>query len=262
MAAQLQQAAHVVLAAAAPTLETLCMYGTSFDTVYHLFSFPVLRAMCIEVTFPFPDDGYATLPSLRRLHIRGWSDHTHYSPALTHLRVTEINKDRGVVDFIRKGFHMSVTDYRDNGLSFDPVDTNTISERQAGDAAKPLPKLQIVIVQPTKTPSGGICGSDRIANFQLKRELKDIARECADGAGTGRLYVLPSTTTLYTASEARLDWLDVVNGGNGPWATPEERAAMARARNTIVKHVNSVADGHPLQCFAICNSGYKAVCTK
>ncbi|GJE99625.1 hypothetical protein PsYK624_158960 [Phanerochaete sordida] len=249
-ALRLQETIRSLLAMAAPTLQTLALYGTHFDVVAPEFTFPLLEALCVE-RFNIMRKDFSILPSLRRLHLTEYSGWPGFwtllaqaAPALTHIRLTGLSQDVDLPRIIRNLLDLPVPDTPETRMSLDLIPPYPPGAPEAA-AADALSSLRTIIVEPHEYQGGGFCGTGMIMHIQMKCGLGATAQECKQGLGRGVLYLLPDTAG-YPVSEARREWLKLVEGGSGPWVTPEERAvrpplaaAAVVRKPTMTTRINS-----------------------
>ncbi|GJE99626.1 hypothetical protein PsYK624_158970 [Phanerochaete sordida] len=215
---RLHEALRSLLTTAAPTVQALTLFNSCLDIIGSDVTFPLLEDLCIG-RFNACAGDFPLLPSLRRLHISQedcwgtfWPQLTQLAPPLTHIRLTGVSQDADFPRLLR--FLLGL---RNPGVTEDIE----------------LSRLRCVIAEPLE--------DKRCCNIAIVKALvRAVVEECKQGAGRGMLYVLPDIVE-YPVSEAQREWLELVEGGNGPWATPEERAARPLPPPAVV-HKRTMTD--------------------
>ncbi|GJE99623.1 hypothetical protein PsYK624_158940 [Phanerochaete sordida] len=217
--AELQQSIDKVLAAAAPNVKTLVIQEPRYSLFSAKLVFPALRDLTInEADFDFsPNPSH--FPSLRRMHISSyfaghtgdfWLELAHFAPGLTHLRLSGVTHSTDVPSFLQVLLHIS----SDNPLAVSP-------DPEASAIAEKLLALRHVVVQPLDYQNKGLCGTGRVMHRRMMKELRSVAEASGRGKGVGKLRLMPKGR-YYGFEDAWKDWLDVIEGGAGPWAAGEE----------------------------------------
>ncbi|GJE99618.1 hypothetical protein PsYK624_158890 [Phanerochaete sordida] len=243
-ASRRQEAIRKLLAAAAHSLRTLTLYWTALDLVASELAFPLLEDLSVE-RFDSIGRGLPILPSLHRLHLTqyfGWSGFwpllASVAPALTHVRLTGLSQDTELARFLRNLFDLPVPANAESVMTPGLVPPYPPGTPEAA-AAKMLSSLRTVIAEPVEYTSNSVYADGLVTNLQMKAGLAVAANECRQGAGKGMLYILPDTFE-YLVSEALREWLELVEGGSGPWATTEEHATRCHigCEPTIIDSIN------------------------
>lgn len=209
-----------VLLAAAPTLCTLFLHDSSFiGSMIGGISFPTLTSLSLPELRPALGSAACThLPSLRRLHVSSCIEtrkllriFATYAPtSLTHLRITGLCQDPVIVPSLRVLLNISIP------LAGAHCATTTHVEGCiAHKLAEVFHRLQHIYIQPR--------GISQISQWtsvtsqtEMESGLQSIATACAVRM-TRKMHLLPETQ-WYTREEARSHWLNIVEGGEGPWS--------------------------------------------
>ena len=81
--------------------------------------------------------------------------------------------------------------------------------------------LRHILVQPGVPPEDDDeefeCTYGAFEHYEMLYVLKDIAEEHARGVGVGTFRLLHEKEE-YPLEEAKRDWQDLVDGGDGPWS--------------------------------------------
>lgn len=187
---------------------------------------PVKRSSEPTLPPPFPSLRYLHLSECSRIQDTVWDDLSSFSPAVTHLRLTDIEAASLSSRFLRMLLK------RPSGLI--PKDASGIvshvfpnaytpgskEEIQAITRAARLPNLRNVFVQPAvPLNDDGWCGTTGFREEQRRMDLRLLAMSCAATPdASGKLYLLPETEG-YDFEQAHAQWLDLIEGGKGPWCT-------------------------------------------
>ena len=92
-----------------------------------------------------------------------------------------------------------------------------------------LPDLKHVYIQRGAIHYGW-CGHGLERHFNALNSLAGIAYRTKEGEGRGMLHVLEERYNDYVVDEGRMHWLDLVNGGDGPWTeVPSGFEAVGKA---------------------------------
>ncbi|GJE99624.1 hypothetical protein PsYK624_158950 [Phanerochaete sordida] len=246
---RLQEAVRNLLAVAALTLRTLALYGTQLDVVASGVTFPLVEDFCVESLDILGRN--PILPSLLRLHLTRFSSYSGFwpllariAPALTHIRLSGLSQDAELPRILRNLLDQPVPDTPESckALYLVPPYPPGTPEAEAADA---LASLRTVLVEPIECVGGGdCCGTGIVMQIHMKCWLDVVAEEYKQGTGRGMLYLLPDVVESQV-SEARREWVEMVEGGSGPWATPEQRAARPPPppavvlKPTVTNRINS-----------------------
>ena len=92
-----------------------------------------------------------------------------------------------------------------------------------------LPNLRHVSVQVHVNDDDGWCDTGISVHGFMMNGLESIARSCAQTKNGTRLYLSKKKKT-YCASEARQDWMSVVDGGDGPWPPNTAQLTLPRVK--------------------------------
>lgn len=243
------QAFVTILTQMAPTLFTLFLYDSQFliDTINT--PFPVLEDLSTPLPLWMSSD-FATkdcFPSLKRLHVSNiqpmdvsdfWEALASSTPSLTHLRLSGVGQDPHLHKFIKIFLRLpgkKSTPSRDliaattqSAEDDEYGEGSAEAEEIAGISAR-LPNLKNIYVRPRINTSIDWSSAGRRAQAAMMRGLREVARDIERGEGVERLCLLPETGG-YGLLEARSHWLDVIEGGDGPWSSqPDPTSAWAEA---------------------------------
>lgn len=234
---------------ASATVYTLFWYSVVHNHVYldilSNLAFPVLRDLsvpCIELWRPLRVS--APFPSLRRLHIYDsmggtnwqWKTIAQLAPSISAIRIPPIFRGIDLPQVLRALLHIPEDDLpKDSTPTWWLLSSTkkyiwsyprgSAEEREVATLTSRLSSLKRVIVQEQTidpTTDDGIYNDEE--EDQLSA-LHALARACANRDVTeGKLHFYPPAD-VYGRRAARADWLDVVEGGEGPWSeTPGEDA--------------------------------------
>ena len=233
-----------ILRAAAPAVRELTVHGpfALARVLQNAQSFTVPFPCLTHLSIPYlsPNFGAAKaqngLPSLRRLHIssgeHGYARCPPYPglqfeellvpsvPHITHLRISGIINNYRLLQFLRVLLDVPFTDgpRRADDWEYNPqwyrYEPGSEEAAQATKDAARLAGLRYVVVQPGVRRDEDMLGV--FQDFHFISGLRDIEADSARGVGVGKLRLLPPSKE-YSLEEARRDWTDVVNGGDGPW---------------------------------------------
>lgn len=241
-------AVSTILAKAAPTLRTLVLHGLyQFDIFTAPESFPALEDLSLPALHQVEGEPrVCRFPSLRRLHIsmfagyNVWKDLAMLMPTVTHLRLLTPNHSLGLVSFLRvlldipTQAHPPAHEHADERVyATFPLDTRfapgSADERRAQELVASLPELAHVFIQQT-APS--VLSRQRGMAVRLsgvvKAALAEMEQACR-GRATRTLSLLPDAHAVpissgyvgfeleYGVADAREHWLNLVEGGVGPW---------------------------------------------
>ena len=225
----LEQAFAGILAVAAPALKTLMIHDSPhFDVTAASLSFPLLTDLSTDFLRSRGDSTLrARFPCIRRLHLSEcyttygcWDEIALLAPSITHVRFSGISMDAGIAPFLRVlldipadvpyGFHSAST--------YDYYVSGSRMATHATEIAAVVRYLKEVYVQLRSCRVGT---ETTVCHAQTKSELEYITKAGAVGLGNGRLYLL-NPSESYDLRAACEDWLDVVDGGDGPWASGSE----------------------------------------
>ncbi|GJE99330.1 hypothetical protein PsYK624_155840 [Phanerochaete sordida] len=221
---------HKIISVAAPTVQTLAVHGITNDLGLCNLVFPVLHDLAIDALPSNTASHASCFPSLRRLHISShsrrrdfWADLARFAPALTHLRLSGLTQEASLSTFLRVLLKLPAERWSSNVVvagadSMDDAGEECAPEDPAVAAAVArLPALRHVVVQPLRLEYEGWCGEGPFLHGLMKNGLQRIASACAQRQGTRNMYLLQDGPR-YSLEDARRDWLDAVEGGEGPWA--------------------------------------------
>ncbi|KIP08963.1 hypothetical protein PHLGIDRAFT_355069 [Phlebiopsis gigantea 11061_1 CR5-6] len=200
----LLQALERVFEYASPTLRTLIVDAPRLKKSLTI-RFPHLTDLSID-TFrsePRAPDPHTFFPSLRRLHVADcryiaphelWRDLAAYAPTLTHLRLSCVEEGDELLHMLRKLLQWP----------------SKVTGRDATVAIpEATPKLCYAWVQPgqamSETLADGLIGL---------AEGKENTQEHS----TVKFHLIRTDEEYYKSEVAFDDWLDLVSGGDGPWA--------------------------------------------
>ncbi|GJE88438.1 hypothetical protein PsYK624_045210 [Phanerochaete sordida] len=231
---------HTILVTLAPHLRTLGIHGWNVDlTADTLPAFPFLHDITSTSKPRHSVTSPTRFPSLRRVHIRARSAHpafwlvlAHFAPRATHLRLSGVCEDAHTPRFLRVLLDLPPG----HAATADSYAAGSPEAARAVALAARFPHLAHVSVQPAPYSDAG--GAD--VHASMEAALAGLAAASARGQGVGMFVLLPEQHS-YTAEEARRDWLDVVEGGDGPWppapdgnASPAVRAKWAEEGNAYL----------------------------
>ena len=214
-----------ILTVASSTLQTL--HAPSFLNIRTAWPvLPVLTHITIRSTISLPEVQMdECLPSLTRLHVWdgciSWSHLTSSASSLTHLALSNVQSSTDVPAFLRilldipAPLHLAYLD--DLAGTFTHYKPGSQEALRAECDASQLPHLRSIFIRSKAFGSPRSWRTRRTHRGSCDRTLVDIARACASGRGSGKLYLLPSGDE-YTHDEALSDWLEVINGGDGVWS--------------------------------------------
>ncbi|KAJ7491891.1 hypothetical protein FB451DRAFT_1216282 [Mycena latifolia] len=217
------QAMESILRALGPTLELLDLALNEYvaKMLVSAVSLPRLVDFTTRSGFPLhPTDVpvLAPCPSLRRLHIvetpSQWTWTTrffengisHFAPALTHLRLSEINQDEDVINYLEGALGLCT-----------PL---------ADPRVTPLPAtVEMVLIKPGVAPpphEGCSCCDDTVMYYDLLRQ----ARRLRDKA-LGVVMLLRADARLSEQDVYFQEWMEKAEGAPCRWDTSsvDEQAA-------------------------------------
>lgn len=222
-----------IISSAAPYLYTLVIHDWSYDPIFDFIQFPLLRDATLTRVprRSCASDTHTRFPRLRRLHIlypssvQGglWDDLIKFAPQLTHLRLTGITVDTQLPPFLRLLLdipppkqdpiwqHIPII----TGYSTFPPGSN--DAQQALAVAAQLPALRYICVHPAIYKSHDSCGFSFTLHREMLSDLRRVANAMRNWRGATRKFVLLPKEMPYGAKEARKDWLNAIEGGEGPW---------------------------------------------
>ncbi|GJF00273.1 hypothetical protein PsYK624_165570 [Phanerochaete sordida] len=219
---------RTVLASSAPHLRSLGIHGWNFDPTADLPAFPLLHSITLlGAPYNCAADTHTRFPSLRRLHLLTggtshdfWLNLTRFAPHCTHLRLSNMSQDTYLPSFLRILLDIPPP-LRVPGSPFIMGEDSCLSPtspeaQRAVILASQLSALEVVYAQPASYKNGGWCGTGSIIHGTMVWGLKSVAAAAARGEGVGKFILLPEQE-LYIFADAKRDWLDVVEGGSGPW---------------------------------------------
>ena len=263
-ALELQNAFNSILIAAAPHLHTLFVQGGlgRFNPIGDSFEYPVLRDLsisqfCMRANQNTPP--HIPFPSLRRLHattclslLDFWPNLVRLAPNVSHVRLSGVVQSLTICPFLHILFanptpSAAPGDLGD-GYRYPP------ESKEAAEAliiALRLPGLKRIFLQSLKFQNSGWCETGAVVHSKMMLGLQKMARATAQSEGPRRLFLLPDSLS-YEHDEAHKHWLDLVEGGDGPWqeglaewggdcpghiqfadALPGGLSAKARRRHTL-----------------------------
>lgn len=231
-----------ILHHAAPTLRTLALHH---HINLHVFDnglcFPHLR----HLSLPSPDLRYRDpevesyiCPAVERLHFTHWALYggvqlyeaiVALAPSATCVRLTGIKQNRWLGSFLRA--LLDVPGH--NRIQPDIEEATEIAVHFANIAAL-LPNIHSFIVQPGKYDDSGWSCTGAEMHDVMKWDLESLVRDIEDRDPGGRQLVVLEDTEGYGSSQALEDWLDVVGGGDGPWAPARARYATPASAPPLV----------------------------
>ncbi|EKM49554.1 uncharacterized protein PHACADRAFT_265096 [Phanerochaete carnosa HHB-10118-sp] len=223
----LQQATRKIISVAAPNVETLVVHQARYDLVFSMLKFPALRDLSLDGLSSSSEINISRFPALRRLHLGSsqvlldfWSDLAHFARSLTHLRISGIALSRTISPFLLILLDLPIQNHAESIAAIRRDNEYTLSSADAANAvafAEGLPALEHIVIQPYKIGIVSRRAPGIREHYLMKYGLVRIARACAQAQGTKKLYVLPDSPA-YSVDEARRDWLEMVEGGDGPWS--------------------------------------------
>lgn len=218
------RALKAVFEAASPTLCTLFLHGSYFAiSQVPVVPFPSLSSLTTPALRAVLSNSHYPLPSLRRLHINSshnspqiWRRISTHARSVTHVRLSGLQLDLDIAPFLRllldapppsslalKDLHIGSA-----GMCYAP---GSEQERSAQEIAARIPSIERVYVQPR-----AMAGPQSATQVHMETGLRDVALMCV-GREKRKLFVLPARKRS-TEKESREHWMDVVQGGDGPWA--------------------------------------------
>lgn len=225
---------HNILATIAPRLYSLVIHDRFFDLTVDLPIFPHLHDITLlSLPSSCTADVHTRFPSLRRLYLISartshafWLGLANFAPHITHLRLSNVSEDVCISSFLRILLDIPPPPMVPGALH--TVEDNCYppmsqEARDAATAASRLSTLEYLYVQPHAYRNTGWCGTGSIVHGQMVSALESIASAAARGGGVGKFFLLPERE-CYILDEARKDWLETVEGGDGPWSGGSVRA--------------------------------------
>lgn len=223
-----------IVRAVAPSLCTLVLHspGDILSPDIASLAFPRLTHLTVpELHSVRPQTQGHDFPCLRYLHVSSrfndaWKKVPMYTPSLTHLRITKVLPTRvtGPFLYVLLDIASSAADSGSLPEIDEPYEPGSQEERDAVAVAQRLRTLEQIYVQPFEVSPPGPDDSDSDSDpgyGPMLNDLRTIARACADRS-TKKMHLLPPTRG-YSQREAMVQWLDVVQGGDGSWS---EKAFM------------------------------------
>lgn len=224
-----------VMIRAAPHVRTLVVHDLPVaDAAYYrrrdvgsppaALSLPHLNSISTKTPAQGPDGTLRDFyPSLQRVHITQaqpghdmWNSLVRLAPRMTHLRLSGLVQDLQLAPFLSTLLDIPPSPARPDPpllpgemQQFPP---SSVWEAQATQAREVLTRLQCVWVQ-ARAYTGRTGKEPTVMLVALER----IVRDCEQLGMDDRLVVLPEGHSIYGLDEAKEDWLDLVNGGDGPW---------------------------------------------
>ena len=231
-AEELNPAFQAIFTAASPSLETLVVHDSlsSLNLIRSGLAFPLLRDLSISHWCMRTDVGtsaYPRSPSLRRLHVTSsvymrdyWNKLVQLASSITHLRLSGLYGEPTICPFLcvllvlPAPTHIPGNDISPREIpSYEPDDEEA---HYALTIASQLPNLTFIYIQPLELHNSGWIGVGPWRHDLMKVVLENIALTSTRGESVGGLFTLPASLA-YLRDEARRHWLDLVEGGDGPW---------------------------------------------
>jgi len=171
-----------------------------------IITLPCLTDLTTHGIFPLLPHSHHTpilesCPSLRRLHVKSCSfivrpsyflHHIHsFAPALTHLCFSRLQQNSEFPSDLEVAL----------GLT-----------SRKSEAARLPETIERVLIRPDEPPVDGECGTPAVEYDELLEGCRDLQ------AKDDRVLLLCARAEIQP-SDAHIEWLDVVNGGEGCWAT-------------------------------------------
>ena len=221
----LRRAYPAILERAAPTLLTLFINHYDFTSFckHTSLRFPVLRDLAVHSLSRYQPDNDLDypFPLLERVHISTVYNTSGsgepfvalatMAPHLTTLRLSDIREDVALPRFLRT--LLRVPDPPGGA----PAPQEGIDPEEI---VKYLPCLTNVLVEPFVFHDYAAYGMQTEAeeHTTMMTGLDTTAKACVTRReGEPRLVVMPSVHALYSAESWLSHWLEVVEGGDGPW---------------------------------------------
>lgn len=226
--AELVSAFRAVINVAATNVETLVVHESRrFDPIGGDWVFPALRDLSVNVLYlDSGADHHTRFPSLRRLHYSSvrspntrdlWPQLVSFAPDITHLRLSGVLGDIFLPRVLR--LLLDVPAEKRSGATSDAAASHAPDPANGNNtpaAALRLPSLKHIYVQPSGWHNDDRTSMGALMHNAMETALQSIADACDRGEGVGKLYVLPESQG-YHVSEARKHWLELIEGGDGPW---------------------------------------------
>lgn len=222
------------------TLGTLFLYDVGRFNVFHSkLQFPVLKDLTVPhlSTYELDPELDHIFPTLERLHVYQcfnccypdlWLAIAIITPTISSLKLAAVYEDRELPMFLRVLLDIPPPQL----IPGEPADADgsfiprSAEAMQAETIAGYLPRLKYVTLEPWYYKTNGRCGTGSAANSMMLADLNRLAityspRDDRDV----KLCILPEKE-IYTAREARADWLEVVEGRDGQWPQGTSQAVM------------------------------------
>lgn len=226
---------HTILRATAPTLLSLAVHGVDFFQVLDSSTelYPVLEDLetdWMESSTVRPHQSHSDTPlrrlsALRRLHICCkanlrdlWDALVLYASSITHIRVTNMwasDMDTNISPLLNL---LLTTPTPEHAAILGPdacYRHGAPWEGRTREIVVALPRLKQVYLQPYAETLPGRDGPLLMPAWIMEDRLYGVLCPCCE-RGQQELCMLPGASD-YDIEEARARWLDIVEGGEGPW---------------------------------------------
>ena len=205
-----------------PTLHTLVIHDPRLMKSLTI-KFPLLTDLCIQQfrSEPRASDPHTYFPAVRRLHIANcedlrhdelWRDLAAYTPGLTHIRLSRLMGDDQFLRMLRALLQVPPRSRSKDKRG--PSSANSPTAEAPLDIPEGLPHLQYACIDLS-------C----YAAVEFEEGLLKLAEDIREGPANGAqldLILDSYDTRYYSQSAAERHWLDLLNGGNGPWCLPSK----------------------------------------
>lgn len=253
-----EEAVRRLLRCTAPTLHTLFWHEALFYDRYDILPslvFPVLRDLSIPTVNFWRGLSATPFPALRRLHLHDiWRDEPGFAwkviaqvcPNISAIRLSCMSATYAgdLPHFLRMLLHVTTKD-----CAAAPAATSggelygsgSATEEDLLDLATRLSGVVQVTVQEAIDPLNIINDTRSPVAEARMTALQDIVQACAEGTGERRLCIFPEAFD-YGERTAWMDWLEVVEGGDGPWSVEPSVVGIEETR-CVVECLYSVFPG-------------------
>lgn len=249
-----------LISAVAANLETLAIHGDILR--FTLFSnpitvdFPSLTRLSVPRFRPPPEprdrNSTSRFPVLTHLHVceyktllhkplEFWHGLAQYAPSLTHLRLSHVRCNDSVYGFLQVFLGLPALSPHNAHWMYRPGSQSAL---EATEITAQLPHLRNVCVQlgasEVRVQEGGWCGTQ--FNPRTEDALREMAERSEQGLGERNLRLVDGRE--YTIDQARDDWMDSVNGGDGAWTVLAKTIGTRSRGAAVVQRTSVVATRH------------------
>lgn len=255
----LKSAIEYILTRAAPTLCTLILHRPEgFGILQSALHFPALTDLSLPSLRPHDAlvDAMNTgehvntmtrrpFPVVERLHLTDcfatrdavWDDICNLFPTITALQLSGVQNYSSLPIFLRT--LLNVPDHKHlpgcggNDAKGKASHSSIAATIRAAELRAHLSNLRCVSVQPAILEDDEWCSTGPSAHALMVDGLHCIVRCCVGDKGPGRGRFCLERMKPYTTYEALGDWLSIVNGGDGPWASGSEAQPPPRGDDSV-----------------------------